>query len=462
MTERILLFGMVLATALFPTLCPVEAAAAGPGPRVTVFNQDLGMVAETRALDLEKGTREAAFPGVAARIEPDSVQFLSLTDPEGVRLLEQRFEFDLSSTESLLGRYVGSPVLVTGREGETLQGSLMDLQGGDVALRLTEGAVRLIRSGAVETFLLPAGAPAPVETPTLFFLLDTVRPGKHDVRVHYLTRGMAWQADYVAKVDRDRGRMELAGWASVENRSGASYQEAQVQLVAGTVHQASAPPSFENRGARPMAVADMAAKAAPGFQETPFAEYRFYTLARPATLGDRQVTRLPLFPAAKADVRTEYSYDGARDEERVRVNLVVKNEKGQGLGIPLPAGTVRVYQDAPNGSLVFTGEDRIDHVPEGEKVELFVGNAFDIQGERTVLETKPISKRSRQETVEIELRNRKREAVTVKVIERFHGNWNFQGDTPPVLKKQADRAEFEVKVPAQGEKKFQYTVLYAW
>jgi len=460
MKKRILFSSLILSMLL--SLSWAGEPAAGPSVLVTVFNEDLGMIAEGRSLNLTKGTREVDFPGVPARIDPASVQFRSLTAPGGVDVLEQRFEFNLAGTERLLRQYAGRSVLITTREGGAQDGVLMDLQGGDVALRVKDGSVRVIKAAAIDTFLLPGGQPIPAESPTLFFLLETSRPGKHDVRIHYLTRGMGWRADYVAKVDRDGEKMELSGWASIENRSGASFKDARVQLVAGSVHR-DTPATFRNAGARLMVQsAEAKSRAAPGFQESPFAEYHFYMLQRAAGLADRSVTRLPLFPGAEAKVKKEYSFDGARDKDAVHVNLVFQNEKKQGLGIPLPAGTVRVYQNAPNGSLVFTGEDRIDHVPEGEKVELFVGSAFEIKGERNVMETRQISKRSREETVEIELRNRKDKAVTVKVIEHLRGNWSFVGDTPPVTKKQADKVEFEVKVPKKGEKKFQYKVLYSW
>jgi len=450
----------LVVAALFLSPWVPELAAAGPGVRVTVYHENLGMVAEGRVVDLVAGSREVAFPGVAAGIDPASVQLTSLTAPGSVRVLEQRFEFDLSGTERLLSRYAGRNVLVTTREGGAWEGALLDLQGGDTALRLKDRTVRVIRSGAIDSFLLPGGDPKPVETPTLTFLMEVRQTGAHDLRIHYLTQGMGWNADYVAKVDKEGQRMEVSGWASIENRSGASFEGARVQLVAGSVNR-ERPPSFQARSMI-MAEADSAGKAAAGFQESPFAEYRFYTLPRAATLADRSVTRLPLFSPTEAGVRQEYTYDGARDPDRVNVNLVFANKKSEGLGMPLPAGTFRVYRPAPDGSMAFTGEDRVDHVPEGEDVEIAVGSAFDIKGERTVLETRQIGNRSREETVRITLRNHKDSTVAVRVIERFRGNWSFVGETPPVVKKEAEKVEFQASVPKKGEKTLQYKVLYSW
>ncbi len=453
----LLIAGLLLI--LLPPL-GVRELAAGPSMLVTVFNKNLGMIAEVRSLDLAGGVKEYSFPDLPALIDPASVQLKSLTAPGSVRVLEQRFEFDLSGLDRLLGKYAGRTVLVTTREGEAFEGTLLALRGGDVALRLKDGTIRVVTAGVLGTFLLRKASPGLVETPTLFWLLENSKPGKHEMRLHYLTRGMQWNADYVAKVDPGDEKMEISGWASIENRSGTAYENVRVQLVAGDVHQAAPPPRAMRMNV--LAEADGMSKSAADFQESPFSDYRFYMLQRTATLADQSVARLPLFPPAEVDVRKEYSFDGKRDRNKVHVNLVLENRKSEGLGVPLPAGPVRVYKTAPNGSLVFTGEDRIDHVPEGEEVKLFIGSAFEIVGERNVLETRQVSKRSREETVQIKLRNQKGGSVEVTVIEHFRGSWSFVGKTPPIKKKEAEKVEFQVKVPRKGEEEFQYKVLYSW
>jgi hypothetical protein len=198
------------------------------------------------------------------------------------------------------------------------------------------------------------------------------------------------------------------------------------------------------------------------FEEQSLFEYHLYTLDRPATLTDRQVKQLVLFPPATVKAAKEFTYDGSRDKDKIRANLVLNNTKENGLGKPLPGGRIRVYKSVRGQKDAFAGEDRIGHVAEGEEVRVYLGNAFDLVGERTVKETRQISKRSRQETVEVQLRNRKDEAVSVTVIEHFRGDWKFVGDTPKIKKKEALKVEFEVTVPKKGEKVFSYQVLYKW
>jgi hypothetical protein len=205
-----------------------------------------------------------------------------------------------------------------------------------------------------------------------------------------------------------------------------------------------------------------AAAPAPGFEETPHFEYHLYTLDRLATLADRQSKQLTLFPPASVKADKEFTYDGARDQDKVHVNLVLVNTEENGLGKPLPEGRIRVYKETGGDTAGFAGEDRIGHVAEGEEVRVYLGNAFDMVGERRVLETRQVSKRSRQETVEIELRNRKAAPVTVTVIEHFRGDWKFIGTTPKVRKREAYKVEFEVTVPKKDEEAFTYQVLYTW
>ena len=237
--------------------------------------------------------------------------------------------------------------------------------------------------------------------------------------------------------------------------SGATFADAQLKLVAGDVNRV-----VDERPVRALFRAETAMAGDSQFEEKTLFEYHLYTLQRPATLKDRQIKQLALFPAAQASVRKLYTYDGAIDDRKVRVSLEFKNSAANGLGMPLPKGKVRVYKKDAGGSQEFVGEDRLDHTPKDELVRLRLGNAFDIVGERIVKDVRQVSRTSRQETVQIKLRNHKAEEITVNVIEHFSGDWSFVGKTPTVVIKEAQKAEFQVRVPANQESSFEYTVLY--
>ena len=423
---------------------------------ITIYNNDLALVSKTRLIQLDKGIQKFKYVDVAARIDPTTVHFKSLTSPEGIVLLEQNFEYDLVGTERLLEKYLNQTIIASTKQGNAFSGILLNAQGSDVIIQLKDGPVKVVKAASLETIEFPSLPEGLITRPTLVWLLDCKKPGKHKSEISYLTRGIKWHAEYGAITNPEDTELELSGWVSIENRSGATYQDAKLKLVAGDVHMAPT-----KHPIRRMRAADMAYKAAPPqFEEKAFFEYHLYTLQRPVTLKDRKIKQISLFQTAKVKVNKIYTYDGQRYGKKVRVTLEFTNDKPSGLGMPLPAGKIRVYKEDLDESQVFIGEDLIDHTPKDEKVRVYVGNVSDIVGERTVKDVKEVSRHSRRETVEILLRNHKEEDVKITVIEHFRGDWEFVGKTPPVKKKDARKVEFEIAVPKGTEKAVQYTVLY--
>ena len=254
-------------------------------------------------------------------------------------------------------------------------------------------------------------------------------------------------------------RLELGGWVSIDNRSGATYRDARLKLVAGDVHRiAPQPVPVEYRRTLEAAMG----VGAPQFEEKAFFEYHLYTLIRPATVRDRQIKQLALFPNADVAVKKILTYDGNRDGTKVKVNLEFDNKKKNGLGIPLPEGKLRVYKMDQDESLEFNGEDLIDHTAKDEKVRVFLGNAFDVVGERRQTELKKITDRSREESYEIKLRNHKENAIEVLAVEHLWGDWKITQSTHEYRKKDARTVEFPLPVPKDGETILTYTVRFRW
>jgi len=458
---RVATFCLAVLVCLVPATASLAANQAPP-LTLTIYSDNFAMVQEVRGLRLARGTQEYRVSDVTGQIEPTSVRIQSLTAPDTVTLHEQRFEFDLAGTDRLLDRYLGRPVVVTIEGGTAYQGTLLNAHARDAVLQLEDGSVQVIKEDQITTLQFPALPEGLITKPTLVWLFESTKSMKHNLEISYITKGIQWQAEYIASIREEQGLLELGGWASIENHSGHTFKDARLRLVAGDVHRVSPQPYRAKDGFRRGAAMMEAAAPAPGFKETPHFEYHLYTLDRPATLTDRQSKQLTLFPPASVKADKEFTYDGSRDQEKVRVNLVLDNTKENGLGKPLPAGRIRVYKESGGSTAAFAGEDRIGHVAEGEEVRVYLGNAFDLVGERTVLESRQVSKRSRQETVKIELRNRKDAPTTVTVIEHLRGDWKFIGTTPKVRKKEAHKVEFEVTVPKKGEKSFTYQVLYKW
>jgi hypothetical protein len=424
---------------------------------LTVYNQNLALVREIRELEIASGVSTLSFTDVAAQIDPTSVHFRSLTDADRLSILEQNYEYDLVGGQKILEKYVDREIRVLTEKGSVFTGKLLSA-ASDIVIQNQDGAVQVIKAGAVQHFDFPKLPEGLITRPTLLWLLDNRGVKTHKAEISYLTEGLNWHAEYVAVADQDDRFIDIGAWVSIENQSGTDYADARLKLVAGDVNRAEeARPMF-----RTMALEAYDKGAEPQFEEKAFFEYHLYTLQRRATVKNNQTKQISLFPAARTAVKKIFIYDGAQDEKKVRVHLEFKNSKSDGLGLPLPKGKIRVYKKDSDGSQEFVGEDRIDHTPADEKVRIFLGNAFDLAGERVQQSVKQIGKRSREEQYMITLRNHKKEAVEITVIERFQGDWSITQKSHDFRKKDARTAEFTLPVPPSGESVLNYTVLVQW
>lgn len=440
-------------------LCLLSSLVVGVMPAVardlavTVYNQDLGVVREQRTVDVTAGRSTLRISDVAARIDPTSVHL------EGdLTVIEQNYAFDLASAERILERYLGEEIDVLADEGRSYRGRLLSFDAGSLVLGGVGGGeeVTLVGREGVQDIRCPSLPEGLITKPTLIWTVDGARGGRAEVELSYMTAGMSWHAEYVAVVAPDDDQMDLSAWVSIENRSGASYPDARLKLVAGEVHRAPTPMprDFDGRG---KAVA-LEAAAAPQFVERGLFEYHIYILERTSTISDREIKQISLFAPATTPVKKIFEFDGAYGGDDVKVTLEAENKEAVGLGMPLPAGKVRAFKADRDGRLEFVGEDRIEHTPRGEKVKIRMGNAFDVKGERAVVDHKRIADRIYEETVEVKLRNRKDEPIEVLVVEHPRGSWEMLTTTHPFEKKEAFKIEFTIQVAPDEEAVIRYTV----
>jgi hypothetical protein len=423
---------------------------------LTVYNQNLALVREIRQLEFQKGVNEMKFSEVASQIDPTSVHFRALDAPLKILLLEQNYQYDLVSSEKLLQKYIDNEIGIQAKQGEIYSGRLLSFDGGGLTLKQPGGEIKIVSRSEIRDISFPALPEGLITKPTLVWLFDSEFKGRQKAEVSYLTNGISWHAEYVAVVDQADRNLELSGWVSIENNSGASYPQAKLKLIAGDIHRVQ---ERMKRMARDGMAAELA--AAPTFEEKAFFEYHLYTLTRPATVKDREIKQLSLFPNAKVEVQKKFLYDGARYGNKVRVNLEFDNSQKAGLGIPLPKGKIRVYKADVDQSLEFIGEDLIDHTPRDEKVRIYVGNAFDIVGERKQTGYDRLSEKVQRYSYEISVRNHKEERARVTVVEHmFHGDWELTKSSQTYEKKDAFTIEFVLELAADQEEKINYTVLY--
>jgi len=428
---------------------------------VTIYNGNLGLVKDVREVRLPAGLNEAQFMDVAALIDPTSVHLRSLGDPAGLKILEQNYEYDLLSSDKLLEKYVGKVVRLYQSDGTFHEARLLSTAGPVFEIN---GQIHLGYSGRLVLPSLPENL---VAKPTLVWLLRNRTAAAQKVEASYLTSGISWKADYVMVVSADERTSDLTGWVTIDNKSGATYANAGLKLVAGDLNRAR----DERRDARMMQLASkaVAAEASRDFAAEGFFEYHLYTLDGRTTLKNQQTKQLALMSAADVPVTKHLIYYGAQDyyrnaygvpisNQKVAVLLEVKNSADQRLGVPLPRGKVRVYKADAGGSQQFIGEDWIDHTPKDERVKIKLGEAFDVVGERTQKDWKKIGAGLWEVEWEISLRNHKKQDQTVTVIEPVPGDWQVLHATHTFDKPEAHTLKFEVSVPKEGAAKIVYRV----
>jgi len=428
---------------------------------VTIYNGNLGLVKDTREAHLPAGTSEVQFADVAAQIDPTSVHLKSLTDPAGLRILEQNYEYDLLSSQKLLEKYVGKKVRLYQGNASYVEATLLATDGPVFEIN---GQIHMGYPGQMVFPSLPENL---VSKPTLLWLLRNGASAPQRIEASYLTGGITWKADYVVILNAADDRADLTGWVTVDNKSGATYQEAALKLVAGDLNRARAEGALR---ANEMALKTAAAApASRDFVSEGFFEYHLYTLDGRTTIKDNQTKQLTLMSAANVPVKKELAFFGARDfyrsqygtpmsNQKVSVFVELANAKANNLGVPLPKGKIRVYKADKSGSQQLVGEDWIDHTPQDEKVRIKMGEAFDVVGERTQRDWKKIGGSTYEVEWEISLRNHKKENVVVSVIEPIPGDWEVIQETERHEKLEAHTLRYEVPVPAEGAAKVTYRV----
>ena len=435
---------------------------------VTIYNDDLALIKDTRKVNLQAGENQLAWRDVSAVIRPETALLRNLTHTKGFFLIEQNFDFDLLTPQKLLEKYVGKNVTIL-RSHPTTGADERE----DAMVLATNNGVVLKYPDRIETGIpgriTYKSVPANLrDRPTLVVSLNAAQAATDVLELSYLTGGLNWRADYVAELSKNDDMLDLNAWVTLTNISGASYQNARLQLVAGDVNRVQQVMADSMERGQVM----MAAKA-PAMAEESLFEYHLYTLDRPTTIAENQTKQVALMSATQVPVNKEFLLRGANYYyqssygdvgQKMKVSVFVEFEnKGAGLGIPLPKGIVRVYKKDSAGNAQFVGEDSIDHTPKHEKIRLKLGEAFDVTADKKQTSFEKIAGTSRYNYIneaafEITLKNAKDVPVTVKVMEPIPGDWQMLIESNPHKKAASNTAVWMVDVPANGKTKLAYKV----
>ncbi len=439
---------------------------------ITVYNSNLGLVKDTRTLRLPRGTSQLRFMDVAQQINATSVHIKSVTAPNALAVVEQSYEYDLLNPQKLLDKYVGKELTLVLKTLENnseklvpTSATLLSNNGGQVWQIGNQIVINPTNIGEIRFDRLPQDL---IAKPTLVWTLNNTGTDTHTVEASYLTTGLNWRSDYVIVVNQNDTKADLNGWVTLNNTSGTAYRNAELKLVAGDVNRVR--DEVAMNAVSEMRVARAGAAPQPQFQEQAFFEYHLYTLQRQTNIKHNETKQISLLSSDNFTIKKElivngqafyfqgYNNPGEPVKEKVGVYVSFKNAKENNLGLPLPAGVVRVYKADATGAQQFVGEDRIDHTPKDETVRIKLGDAFDVVAERKQTDYKNIARRVFEYAYEIRIRNHKEEAVTVVVNEPIGGDWEIINSTYPAEKTAAFAARFNVSVAKDGESVLSYRV----
>jgi hypothetical protein len=475
--------------ALSAVLAALAVRGYAAEPALTIYNQNFAVVRDTVPLDLKGGVNEVKYGDMTAQLEPDSV---ILRDPAGklkLQILEQSYRNDPVSQPFLLSFYEGKMleffVRETNKPDHAVQGKIIRSGYGAGGQNQTQPIIEV--DGKLQFSLpgeprFPALGDDTILNPTLTWKLNSSAAGKFDAELAYITGGLSWHADYNIVAEEKSDIIDLVGWVTFDNQSGKTFRDAKIKLMAGDVNkvQPQSAPMMRAFAAKSAMAMDEAAPVT----EKAFSEFHLYTISRPATLRDHESKQVEFVRAQGVSAPRLYVYDGATmsygvwpmyrgsgdygipTNKKVWVLREFKNAEANHLGMPLPKGRLRFYQeDKDDASLQFIGENDIDHTPKDETVRVYVGNSFDLAGERRRTDYKVNNANNwMEEAFEIKLRNHKKEPVEIRVVEHLsrYDNWEVKEKSDEFKKLDSSTIEFRVPLKPDEEKIVTYRVNYTW
>jgi hypothetical protein len=432
---------------------PVPLRPAGP-PELVIYPDDFAYVRDPRKVSLKAGENEVVLEGVPQRLDSTSVRLQGA----GLDVREQSFRYDLWNGDKVFRRFLGDSIFFRW-QGKPARGVLEGIDGDDLFIlrRDSTEVLLMIKRSQIQEIEFPArrGSISLATRPSLRWRVKAAQAGEKAATLSYMTGALGWTTEYTATLEKGETSLSLSGWATISNRSGAAYEKARVSLVAGELHRSGGTP---NKSAMELEAKPEGGAPQPG----DLFAYHTYPVGDPIDLPAWGSIQVPIVQAGKVAASRAYRYDGARDGSKVRAQVVFANERGSGLGVPLPAGRVRVFAPDASGAVALAGEDDIEHTPAGERVKLLCGVAFDLTGERTRVAHTRTARNVTEDQFEIRLRNAGSAEATVTVAETLYGTWEITQKSAEFRKKSADDVEFDVSVPAHGERVLAYTVRYTY
>ncbi|MFP4547006.1 MAG: DUF4139 domain-containing protein [Fidelibacterota bacterium] len=408
---------------LFLLLLPVFLLASEvKETHITVYNHNLGLVQQVMKVNIEKGNDLFQIEGVSSQVDPTTVHLSFPGRSSKIRILEQNYLYDLVNSGKIFQKYIGETITCYTNSGNAFSAELLSLEGDNLIVRKNDGGIRIVNRKEIFDYNFPQLPGGLILKPTLRWEMLSDYSGSTDAKLSYLTGGMSWHAEYVLILDEKDENGSLSSWVSLENNSGAGFEQAKLKLIAGEINRAQQEREQPARAAKVYG-ATMQDMAQPNFEERGLMDYHLYELQRPVDLKNKEIKQVSMFDNLNCQLEKKYIFSNhnyAGNESPLEVRLSIPNSKKNNLGMPLPKGIVRIFKEDIDKTLQLMGEDNINHTSKNDTVKLTVGKAFDVKGERIILNRDKF-KRSEEVTVRIKLKNHKDEKAAI-IVEELHSN----------------------------------------
>lgn len=453
--------GILLATIILGLIRMIFADTPVKSTQITVYNNNLGLVLQTRTLNIAKGESEIRIEGVPAKVDPTSVRITFPGKADAIEVLEQNFLYDLVNSIKIFEKYIGESISYKTKSGEQTNGKLLQFDGGNLILQLSNGGIKIASAENISEYDFPSLPSGLILKPTLQWLLSSRISAAVESEISYLTAGMNWHAEYLMVLDKNDRDFTLNSWVSLDNQSGATYENAKMKLVAGDIHRAPQPAPVRREK---VYAADVLTQVAP-FEERGLFEYHLYELQRPVTIKDREIKQITLFDEVNAKAEKFYLFKNSAFSETegpLEVHLKFANSTANHLGIPLPEGVFRIFKKDVDNTLQLVGEDRIAHTAKDDTLDLIVGKAFDVKGQKTITDRQKISDRSEIISIKLEISNKRTEPINVEIQEIMSGDWFVKNASHPYQKKSNSLLVFPLTVPAHKNIQIKYSFQRSW
>lgn len=430
---------------------------------ITVYNKNLGLIQQIVDVKIDKGNDLFKIEGISSQVDPTTVHISFPKHQSKIRVLEQNYLYDLVNSNKIFEKYIGEKITCLTKTGNTFIAELLSIEGNNLIVRKTDGGIRIINRSEIFDYSFPELPGGLILKPTLQWQLTSNFAGKTDAKLSYLTSGMNWHAEYVLILDEKDVNGSLSSWVSLENNSGASFKNAKLKLIAGEINRARSQVSYQPRMEKAFAMG-VPMDAEENFEERGLMDYHLYELQRNVDLSNKEIKQVSMFDNLDCKVQKQYLFSNhnyASTEKPLEVRVKIPNSKGNNLGIPLPEGVVRIFKEDIDKTLQLVGEDNINHTSKNDTLKLTVGKAFDVKGEKIIM-NRDKYKRSEEVEVKIKVKNSKDEKVSV-VVEELHSNdWQVLEASEKYTRKSNSKLHFYIDVEENSTKTIDYKFRRNW